>query len=529
MGNVEDYVENAMKTLIKDIAIKKNVTLDTETQEAKQVKTETTAKYVQTIFYGVPGCGKSYCIDGKLKELGIIDKEEQTKRVVFHPEYTNSDFIGQILPKVEGENKIKYEFTPGPFTEILKKAYENKNTPYALIIEEINRGNASAIFGELFQLLDRFDLEDEPETMSEITYSTGWSAYCVNNDNINSYIRDKYNDTNAFIPKELFDKYKLNIGIRLPPNLSLFATMNTSDQNVFKLDNAFKRRWDLELIPNEFDFTCDDEDAQKKQIIQCNALIDGFDFSWGAFRNAVNEIIIDPENGEDNTSFSDKQIGTWFVKANEDGIISTKIFANKVLEYLWDDVFSDDPSIIFNSKYKSLAQLIRDINKDETDEIFKEEFLQKVGLEKVKLDELQKNTCMKTKEELNPAMHHVMTPYLEEVQKMVKVVSEDYNLNLTCKQYIGVIKDKESYGENFVFFKTKPRVNEFRFGFLLKTTQTLESDLKTQFGEKVTVEVASKEKSRCMIPLKFDDFKELAEKKESLLALMKKAYEDYTN
>ena len=482
----------------------------------------------QIIFYGVPGCGKSYCIDVKLKQLGITDKEEQTKRVVFHPEYTNSDFIGQILPRVEGE-KIKYEFTPGPFTEILKKAYENKDVPFALIIEEINRGNAAAIFGELFQLLDRFEADDEPETVSEITYGCGWSSYCINNDNINAYIRDNYVESNAYISKEIFEKYKLNIGIRLPPNLSLFATMNTSDQNVFKLDNAFKRRWDLELIPNEFDFTCDDEEAQKKQVNQCNALIDGFDFSWGAFRNAVNEVIIDPDNGEDNTSFSDKQIGTWFVKANEDGIISTKIFANKVLEYLWDDVFSYETSIIFNSKYKSLDQLIRDINNDETDEIFKPDFLQKVEREKVELDELQKKIYMKTKEELNPTMCHVMTPYLEEVQKMVKTIAEPYNLNLTCKQYIGVKKEQVDYGENFVFFETKPRANEFRFGFLLKKTETLEKELKEKFGDKVSVEVASKVKFRCRIPLTFDDFEELSQKKEDLLSLMKKAYEDYTN
>lgn len=346
-----------------------------ENTETKTTTTETSndcfSDFKQIIFYGVPGSGKSYCIDSKLNELGITkkEKEEQTKRVVFHPEYTNSDFIGQILPKVEGE-KVKYEFAPGPFTEILKKAYENKNKPYALIIEEINRGNAAAIFGELFQLLDRFE-ETESETVSEYTYSCGWSSYCVNNDNINNYIRDKYEEKNAFIPFSIFDKYKFNIGIRLPPNLSLFATMNTSDQNVYKLDNAFKRRWNLQLIKNEFDLT---DEVQRNQ---CNSKIEGFNFSWGEFILAVNKIIIG-DGEDDNNSFSDKQLGCWFVK-NENGYISSEIFANKVLEYLWDDVFTYDKTKIFNKNIYSLADIIKNIEDESYDSIFNEGFLPKIN------------------------------------------------------------------------------------------------------------------------------------------------------
>lgn len=346
-----------------------------ENTEIKKITSETSkdyfSDYEQIIFYGVPGCGKSYCIDSKLKELGITgeEKEEQTKRVVFHPEYTNSDFIGQILPKVEGE-KVKYEFAPGPFTEILKKAYENKSKPYALIIEEINRGNAAAIFGELFQLLDRFE-EKENETVSEYKYSCGWSSYCVNNDNINQFIRDKYDEKDAFIPLSIFDKYKLNIGIRLPPNLSLFATMNTSDQNVYKLDNAFKRRWNLQLIPNEFDLT---DEIQRNQ---CNSKIQGFNFTWGEFILAVNKIIIG-DTDDDNNSFSDKQLGSWFVK-NDNGLITSEVFANKVLEYLWDDVFTYEKTKLFNKSINSLADIIKKIEEESYDSIFSEGFIPKIN------------------------------------------------------------------------------------------------------------------------------------------------------
>ena len=494
-------------------------------KENESIKTCDNLAPEQIIFYGVPGCGKSYYIDNKLKELGIKNKEEQTKRVVFHPDYTNSDFIGQILPKVIN-GIVKYEFTPGPFSVILKKAYLNKNTPYALIIEEINRGNAAAIFGELFQLLDRFEV-GQTETASEITYSNGWSSYCVNNDYINEFIRDKYDDKNAFIPKELFEKYQCNIGIRLPPNLSLFATMNTSDQNVFKLDNAFKRRWDLELIPNEFDFSCDDEEEQKKQLNQCNAEIGSFDFTWGAFRNAVNTLIINPENEEDASSFADKQIGTWFVKPNEDGIISSKVFANKVIEYLWDDVFSDNHEIIFNKEYKSLAQVIKDIDSENAEKIFNATFLTLINQEKENLEQLQKTNYTLTKEQLTPSIFNEYQTILNEIQQMVKTVDNTYSLSYH-KHYIGVIKDGKTYGENFVHFKIKPTLNEFRFLFTLETSDTIEQELKEKFNGKVKVSIKSKNLLYCTISIALNDnMNELNNHKTELTYYMKKAHDDY--
>lgn len=323
--------------------------------------------YRQTIFYGVPGCGKSFSIDNELKELNITkdNKEEFTKRVVFHPEFTNSDFIGQILPTLE-DNIVNYKFTPGQFTKILRQAYENPQKSYALIIEEINRGNASAIFGELFQLLDRFE-----EGQSEGVYKTGWSSYCIMNDYINAYLRGVY-DSPMTQKNEKLPWVTPNTGIRLPSNLSIFATMNTSDQNVFKLDNAFKRRWNMQLIKNRFGNT--DEEREQEE-----SLITGFKFTWGAFRDVVNKEIKNPASGNESSIFADKQLGTWFIK-NKDGNIDGKAFTNKVLEYLWDDVFTDDYTIFNKEKNKSFEDIVENVELGNYEDIFLSSFLENITI-----------------------------------------------------------------------------------------------------------------------------------------------------
>lgn len=360
--------------------------LEIENNEINIIKTSTSSTQTPTqiIFYGVPGSGKSHSIKKELSAKGIKDLKEQTKRVVFHPEYTNADFVGQILPQsYNNGERISYPFVPGPFTQILAKAYTHKNRHYALIIEEINRGNAAAIFGELFQLLDRLD-EDETESSNEVAYTKGWSSYSINNDNINKSIQEVYenfkSDSNfePFINKEIFDTYKLNIGIRLPPNLSIFATMNTSDQNVFKLDNAFKRRWELRLIPNKFK-------EEQEEINQRDAVVESFDFTWNNFREAVNSIIIAPDNSIDISSFADRQIGCWFTKAikkDEKYIIEKEVFVHKVLEYLWDDVCNGDIGIFFNENYKSFAELVEDVIEKKSTDIFSENLKVKLSQNK---------------------------------------------------------------------------------------------------------------------------------------------------
>ena len=262
-----------------------------------------------TIFYGVPGCGKSYQIKKLLKSV----PDENVVRILFHPEYTYSDFVGQIIPVTE-DGKITYNFVPGPFTEILKQANIKKNEDFYLIIEEINRGNAPAIFGDLFQLLDRKD---------------GESEYKINNKDIAKIV---YLDEN----KKVY----------IPKNLTIFATMNTCDQNVFTIDTAFKRRWRMKRIKNDFDCA---EDILGKKI----SFENGVSFTWKEFATRVNDVIMRIDSI---MSVEDKQMGVFFVKDKD--FEDVRIFAEKVLMYLWDDVVRFDKSQLFNSKYKTLDSVI---------------------------------------------------------------------------------------------------------------------------------------------------------------------------
>ena len=267
------------------------------------------------ILYGVPGCGKSYYI----KNIYCND-DSRLERVVFHPDYTYSDFVGQIMPKSDVNNHISYPFVAGPFTRILQKANkeENKDTMFFLIIEEINRGNAPAIFGDIFQLLDR----DE----------NGASTYGISNEDIAKYV---YGNSET--------------KVRIPCNLTILATMNTSDQNVFTLDTAFKRRWHMKHIANNID-SCK----------YSNKAICGQNITWKDFVTEINNIIADEGAGA--IGYEDKRLGAYFVTENE--LDSSELFADKILMYLWNDVFKYNQDRIFDTKYKTLDHLITGFLKD---------------------------------------------------------------------------------------------------------------------------------------------------------------------
>lgn len=290
--------------------------------------------FSQIIYYGVPGSGKSNKIDDDLADI----PEEQKLRVVFHPEYTNADFVGQIQPLIESDG-VEYKFRAGPFSRIIKRAYQNPQKKFYLIIEEINRGNAAAIFGDLFQLLDR----DE----------SGFSKYPIENLDINAFIRsqshtctDKVLASTVIVGNTEFTELT---GIRLPPNLSLLATMNTSDQNVFTLDNAFQRRWDMKLVENRFG----DTQQEKKQR---DAEIAGTGITWGSFQTKINEEIRMRSAESGLSSMEDRRMGCWFVK-NAGGKIPADVFAEKVLKYLWDDAFRFSRGEVFSPDYQTLEEL----------------------------------------------------------------------------------------------------------------------------------------------------------------------------
>lgn len=270
------------------------------------------------LLYGVPGAGKSH----KIKEDYCSD-EQYIERVVFHPDYTYSDFVGQILPRVDKDDKLKYIFKPGPFTKILKKAYDDREHNYYLIIEELNRGNAPAIFGEIFQLLDRIDEIDEEHDESVI----GESEYGI---------------SNYDIAKEVYNGDEEHL-VKIPSNMYILATMNTADQNVFTLDTAFQRRWEMKQIPN----------IMKEE--HANVKIQDTNIAWGNFVEVINPLIVDINS--EMSSSEDKRLGAYFVKKNQ---FTPEKFSEKVLKYLWDDAFKFSRDSVFNDKYKSLEDLIMD-------------------------------------------------------------------------------------------------------------------------------------------------------------------------
>lgn len=286
---------------------------------------ETTKGIIESaniLLYGVPGCGKSHKVEEKY-ESKITTKKNKI-RVVFHPDYTYSDFVGQLLPVLkeepnEQEEKLRYEFVPGPFTQILKTAYSEPDQQCLLIIEELNRGNAPAIFGEIFQLLDRND--------------DGTSKYAI-------YNRE--------ISKELYDKP--HEPIKLPPNLTIVATMNTSDQNVFTMDTAFQRRWQMKHIPNRF--TGDSLDD--KTIKHVAKHLPNSDISWGVFAQTVNKKMHTANLGFGGTD--DKSLGVYFATDND--LDDAERFAEKVLKYLWDDAFKLGRQALFSNCSEGLSSVI---------------------------------------------------------------------------------------------------------------------------------------------------------------------------
>lgn len=263
----------------------------------------------QRIYYGAPGTGKSH----KVKEI-VKGKEARTRRVTFHPEYDYASFIGGFKPisekdSVSGLDEIKYKFVPQIFTNIYIDAWQNQFQDYFLVIEEINRGNCAEIFGDTFQLLDE--------------------GYEIN----------PSNELARYLEKELtkkgFDGFT-NGKMKLPSNLSLLATMNTSDQSLFPMDSAFKRRWDWEYIPINYRKSPQNPSSNFKVTLSNTE-----SFSWIDFIEKVNSIIkANPNLG------MDKCIGNYFIKGIDD-TISLEEFINKAIFYLWNDVFKDEEDHIF--------------------------------------------------------------------------------------------------------------------------------------------------------------------------------------
>lgn len=309
---------------------------------------------LQIIFYGAPGTGKSHKIDN---DPHVTD--ENTIRTTFHPDSDYSTFVGAYKPTMAPmpvnafvgttvhhaknadnekayEKRIVYKYVPQAFLKAYVAAWSDLDNPHFLVIEEINRGNCAQIFGDLFQLLDR--------------NSQGASSYAINADeDISQFLLD---DENGFakLSEETAEAIRSFVLVKdsgkteaignailsgkkllLPPNLYIWATMNTSDQSLFPIDSAFKRRWNWEYMPIDYDAMDWRFEAGGKRYL------------WSDFLKKINPLIYNL------TQSSDKQMGYFFAKADkktddtltENNLISEKIFLNKVLFYLWTDVLKD--------------------------------------------------------------------------------------------------------------------------------------------------------------------------------------------
>ena len=224
-------------------------------------------------------------------------------RTTFHPDTDYASFVGCYKPikDEEDDKKIVYEFVPQTFTDAYVAAWSDLEHPYFLIIEEINRGNCAQIFGDLFQLLDR--------------KKDGYSEYPIKADHdLRDYLVEHLPEGSEGI---------MNDKLCLPPNLSIIASMNTSDQSLFPMDSAFKRRWSWEYVPIDYE----NAESGKFEII-----IGGEPHNWHEFLKAVNGKI------KKVTSSEDKQMGNFFIKDSVD----EKEFCDKVMFYLWSEVGKDN-------------------------------------------------------------------------------------------------------------------------------------------------------------------------------------------
>lgn len=360
---------------------------------------------LQQIYYGAPGTGKS-------KTIKDLTFGESVIRTTFHPDSDYASFVGTYKPiteevdlrdcngkkvidddtkEVVKEERIAYKFIPQAFLEAYVKAWKKlgSSKKQYLIIEEINRGNCAQIFGDLFQLLDRneYGFSDYPIVADKDMQKylekefAGWEI--TNKDEINQ-LYGEANMVNLIMKGER---------LVLPSNLYIWATMNTSDQSLFPIDSAFKRRWDWKYVPIR-------EGRDKETNAPLNWYINTGDkqYKWWSFISKVNELIGSLTNSED------KKLGYFFYKA-KDGEIDADLFVSKVIFYLWNDVFKDygfDDKDFQDEEGKILSfdRFYEDKNgKTNVDIAIVEQFLENLGVEEYYSDEREEEEDIDTEEE----------------------------------------------------------------------------------------------------------------------------------
>lgn len=349
-GNTEIYCIKNIKLLnsvIDNITTLPNFTSFNTRNEGKLKKALehywqfTNQKPKNLISYGAPGTGKSYAINKLVKQYypNFEDDTHEDSKYVFrttlHKEYMYSDFVGQILPKVNGTN-VTYDFIPGIFTLALDEAYNVPDNNIYLILEELSRADVAAVFGDLFQLLDR--------------KKDGESEYQISNPNISKYL----NRNNTALTDDEKAKKKFSI----PANLHIYCTVNTNDQNVFVMDTAFKRRFEWQYVSTEP--AADEETGE--ELNNPILIIDNNEISWWEFYTKLNNYITSVLKLSE-----DKQIGQFFIQFTDNDTRNKDLIKNKLLQYLWEDVAKNAYSneSLFDNKITSFSQLYQKFEQGE--------------------------------------------------------------------------------------------------------------------------------------------------------------------
>ena len=302
------------------------------------------AQWKNIIFFGPPGVGKSFQVNKYVDEYRKV-KEKNKIRITFHPEYSYFDFVGTYKPLVglntqstetafqdcDGKSTripiTYYGFEPGPLSKAIVKAKNNPNEDVVLIIEEINRGNCAAIFGDIFQLLDRTNIGDSEYPIEVSTELSQWLTSALNK-------------TSTKVTT-----------ITLPSNLSILATMNTSDQGLFPMDSAFQRRWLMYYVKQK------DYPSFSVPLTES----DSIGVKWQHFVKCINQKIVELTQNED------KQLGPFFLSNIQEGsLLSPTVFKSKILFYLWETTPSFSKSEIFAEGIFTFHQLYSKYENGET-------------------------------------------------------------------------------------------------------------------------------------------------------------------
>ena len=270
---------------------------------------------LQQIFYGAPGTGKSHTVDKDYV------KDNKCFRITFHPDTDYASFVGCYKPKMGGPTgeDITYSFVPQVFLNAYIYAWNHPDEPTYLVIEELNRGNCAQIFGDIFQLLDR-----------QKTEHPGYSKYTINADSdIATYLSGELKDKESYekVIREIYGPKEFDFSIlALPSNLNILATMNTSDQSLFPIDSAFKRRWGMEYVGVNY------TDAEQFTVV----IDETHKYSWSEILKGLNGYIKQEKHS------TNKILGNRFVQSDDNNVISAVAFRDKVLFFLFNDVFKEE-------------------------------------------------------------------------------------------------------------------------------------------------------------------------------------------